>query len=201
MQYHDGPRPACGGHRGASSVVVYLQLSDREMNGMLQLTADERDWLAKYRQTLRTVFPGQIEEIVIFGSKARVDADPDSDVDVLIVLREGDRKTRWQVLDLGHELAGASDALPSIPLSGRSDVPRAAETPPARRWCARLRGSRPGDRSRLRRAPQQLICISGTTVRRRRALPRDADPVTRAPAIRRERSARPGRDAVDVIRS
>ena len=38
----------------------------------------------------------------------------DSDVDVLIVLREGDRKTRWQVLDLGHELAGASDALPSI---------------------------------------------------------------------------------------
>ena len=93
---------------------MYLQLSDREMNGMLQLTADERDWLAKYRQALRTVFPGLIEEIVIFGSKARGDAGPDSDVDVLIVLREGDRKTRWQVLDLGHELAGTSDALPSI---------------------------------------------------------------------------------------
>ena len=42
-------------------------LPDPEMNGMLQLTADERDWLAKYRQTLRTVFPGLIEEIVIFG--------------------------------------------------------------------------------------------------------------------------------------
>ena len=49
-------------------------LPDREMDGMLQLTADERDWLAKYRQTLRTVFSGLIEEIVIFGSKARGDA-------------------------------------------------------------------------------------------------------------------------------
>ena len=89
-------------------------LPDPEMNSMLQLTADERDWLANYRQTLRTLFPGLIEEIVIFGSKARGDAGPDSDVDVLIILREGDRKTRWQVLDLGHEIAGASDALPSI---------------------------------------------------------------------------------------
>ena len=38
--------------------------------------------------------PGLIEESVVFGSKARGDAGPDSDVDVLFVLREGDRKTR-----------------------------------------------------------------------------------------------------------
>src|SRR5688572_27391265 len=81
---------------------------------MLQLTPDEQTWLEAYRQTLREHFPQQIEDIIIFGSKARGDAGPDSDVDVLIVLREGDRQTKQEVRRLGHHLAVLSDAVPSI---------------------------------------------------------------------------------------
>ena len=81
---------------------------------MLQLTPDEQSWLEAYRQTLREHFPRLIEDIIIFGSKARGDAGPDSDVDVLIVLREGDRQTKREVRRLGHHLAVLSDAVPSI---------------------------------------------------------------------------------------
>ena len=81
---------------------------------MLQLIPDEQSWLESYRQALRERFPGLIDDIIIFGSKARGDAGPDSDLDVLVVLREGDRQTKNEVRRLGHHLAVLSEAVPSI---------------------------------------------------------------------------------------
>ena len=81
---------------------------------MLQLIPDEQSWLESYRQALRERFPGLIDDIIIFGSKARGDAGPDSDLDVLVVLREGERQTKNEVRRLGHHLAVLSEAVPSI---------------------------------------------------------------------------------------
>ena len=62
----------------------------------MKLTQEEEHWLKSYRQALARQLPGLVEQIVIFGSKARGTATMDSDLDVLVVIREGD----WRLKDL-----------------------------------------------------------------------------------------------------
>jgi predicted nucleotidyltransferase len=88
---------------------------------MLKLTLDEQAWLDAYRQALAEQFQGLVEEIAIFGSKARGDAGPDSDLDVLVILRKGDRNTKRAVRRTGHQLAVLSDAVPSIMVYTREE--------------------------------------------------------------------------------
>jgi len=61
---------------------------------MLNLASQEQAWLDSYRQALADSFPNLIEQIVIYGSKARGDAGPESDIDVLVILRSGDKLRR-----------------------------------------------------------------------------------------------------------
>ena len=57
---------------------------------------------------VRAVAP---EQIYLFGSRGRGDANPDSDIDMLIVEREpfGPERSRWE------EIARIRNALPSVP--------------------------------------------------------------------------------------
>ena len=88
---------------------------------MLKLDTVEQSWLNDYRQALDSNFPDLVEDIVIFGSKARGDAGPDSDLDVLVVIREADRQTKSEVRRIGHLLSVMSDALPSIVVYTRAE--------------------------------------------------------------------------------
>jgi len=45
-----------------------------------------REALAAFRRALLGAFPGQIRRIILYGSYARGEAAPDSDVDVMIVV-------------------------------------------------------------------------------------------------------------------
>ena len=87
----------------------------------MKLTADEQAWLDEYRDALAKQFPDVVEEIIIYGSKARGDAGPDSDVDVLVVISSGGRNTKRAVRHLGHMLAVVSDAVPSIMVYTREE--------------------------------------------------------------------------------
>lgn len=80
----------------------------------MKLTPDEQAWLESYRRALAEKYPNLVEEIIIFGSKARGDAGPDSDLDLLLIIREGDRSRKKGVRHVGHQLAVTSDAVPSI---------------------------------------------------------------------------------------
>jgi len=71
---------------------------------MLTLNADERRWLDAYRAALDARWPGVVERIAVFGSKARGDANTDSDLDVLVLVNTDDRRVQWEVSDLGHDL-------------------------------------------------------------------------------------------------
>jgi predicted nucleotidyltransferase len=45
------------------------------------------DILVELRGKLQTLYRERLERIVLFGSQARGDAEPDSDIDVLVVLK------------------------------------------------------------------------------------------------------------------
>jgi len=53
------------------------------------LTPHERDVLAEFLSRLREKFDDQIAHVWLFGSKVRGDFDEESDVDLLIVARDG----------------------------------------------------------------------------------------------------------------
>lgn len=80
----------------------------------MKLTSEELAWLDSYRQALARQFPGLAERIIIFGSKARETATADSDLDLLVVIREGDWRLKDAVTQPGYLLAIRTDVVPSI---------------------------------------------------------------------------------------
>ncbi len=81
---------------------------------MLTLTVDDQTWLDAYRQVLREQFPGVVQDMIIFGSKARGTARPDSDLDMILLIREGDWRFKRQMTHPGYDLSIGTDVLPSL---------------------------------------------------------------------------------------
>ena len=90
----------------------------------LSLTAEEQTWLTAYRKALNTHFPGLIDELIIFGSKARGRATEDSDLDMIVLIREGDWKTKKAVARPGYLLAIDTSAVPSLMVFTREEWER-----------------------------------------------------------------------------
>ena len=84
------------------------------MKHTLQLTSDETMWLAQYRQALSERHPGAVVRMLVYGSKARGESHPDSDVDVLLVVRNDAGPLKRPLRNIGYELAATSDAASSI---------------------------------------------------------------------------------------
>jgi predicted nucleotidyltransferase len=80
----------------------------------MRLTSDEQVWLDAYRRVLKEQHPGVVTRMVIYGSKARGDAHPDSDLDVLLIVKNGAAHLKRPLRRLGYELAAMSEAVPSI---------------------------------------------------------------------------------------
>jgi predicted nucleotidyltransferase len=80
----------------------------------MKLSHEEEQWLKDYQKLLAQGFPELVERIVIFGSKARETATADSDLDILLVIREGDWKLKDLVTEPGYELAIGTNVVPSI---------------------------------------------------------------------------------------
>ena len=81
---------------------------------MLKLNPDEHTWLNEYRHALNERHAGVVVRMVIYGSKARGDARSDSDLDVLIVVRNESGALKRTLRDIGYDLAATSWAAPSI---------------------------------------------------------------------------------------
>jgi predicted nucleotidyltransferase len=80
----------------------------------MRLTSDEQIWLDAYRRVLKEQHPGVVTRMVIYGSKARGDDQPDSDLDVLLIVKNGAAHLKRPLRRLGYELAAMSEAVPSI---------------------------------------------------------------------------------------
>ena len=80
----------------------------------MHLTSVEQSWLESYRDAVVRQYPGAVSRLLIYGSKARGDDTPDSDLDVLLVVKNEAGHLKRELRRLGHLLAAASDAVPSI---------------------------------------------------------------------------------------
>lgn len=62
----------------------YVFYSQRKVGNMI-LTDDMTDDLIR---GLRKIFDGNIQQIILFGSVARMEAGPESDIDIAVILRQ-----------------------------------------------------------------------------------------------------------------
>ena len=62
-----------------------------------QLTDDERRIAAAFVAKIREKFEHQLVFIILFGSRARGESEPDSDMDMLVVLTDVDSEI-WQAI-------------------------------------------------------------------------------------------------------
>ena len=81
---------------------------------MLTLHPEEQEWLDEYRKVLNERHPGTVLRMVIYGSKARGDAREDSDLDVMVLVRNEATDLKRPLRRIGYDLAAASWAVPSI---------------------------------------------------------------------------------------
>lgn len=71
---------------------------------MASLTATEKKALKLFTERLHEAFPERVQELQLFGSKARGDASKYSDVDVLVVLKDRDGRTRRRVSSITADI-------------------------------------------------------------------------------------------------
>lgn len=81
---------------------------------MLTLEPAEQQWLNKYRDALKREYPGVVRRMIVYGSKARGDAHQESDIDIVIIVRNDSPHLDRPVRLLGHDLATLTPAIPSM---------------------------------------------------------------------------------------
>jgi predicted nucleotidyltransferase len=95
------------------------------------VSGEVRSSAARYREALERRFgPARVRAVTLFGSRARGDAEPDSDADVLVVIDDLTEAERTEVVDLAL-VARASHGPLLSPLAWSRDE-----------WEARLRAER-----------------------------------------------------------
>lgn len=66
-----------------------------------KLSKKEQLALKKFKMALEEIFADNVEEVRLFGSKARGEGRKDSDLDILIIMSNGD----WQMCNAVYEIA------------------------------------------------------------------------------------------------
>jgi hypothetical protein len=87
---------------------------------VLSTTPEVVGALERFGASLRSTFGSRLQEVTLFGSRARGDAREDSDVDVLVVIDELSERERGEVFDLAWSASIRGDeyvVLAPIPYS------------------------------------------------------------------------------------
>jgi predicted nucleotidyltransferase len=71
-------------------------------------------WLKAYRKEIEEHYSRCVVRMLIYGSKARGEDRPDSDLDVLLIVKDDAGRLKRQLRRVGYLLATSSDVLPSI---------------------------------------------------------------------------------------
>jgi predicted nucleotidyltransferase len=83
--------------------------------------------LSRFRAALDEIYGERIERVVLFGSRARGDARPDSDCDLAIFLRDIDRfgKEAWKIAEIETDILRETGVvINALPLKAGSYLER-----------------------------------------------------------------------------
>ncbi len=75
------------------------------------LPTQERRAIEEFMQHIRRAFPRQVEQMILFGSKARGESDLDSDIDVLLVTDSEDWRFCHAISDIAADISLHYDVL------------------------------------------------------------------------------------------
>ena len=91
----------------------------------------EQGAIEEYTRALRARYPDHIAKVVLFGSQARGDAREGSDVDVLVIVDNPERRLKNEITDLAFDMMmkHAVDIEPAI--FSRDEWNRMAAAPTA----------------------------------------------------------------------
>jgi len=83
---------------------------------MKGLTEKERQALKELVEELKKLYDDNLSKVILYGSKARGDATEDSDIDVLVVLKNVKHllREKKKIRDIGWEVCYKYDLLISI---------------------------------------------------------------------------------------
>lgn len=70
----------------------------------MELLPKEKEIITKYKDVLLRDYEDQIQNFILYGSKARGDANKESDIDILITLTNYDWKLGDKIRRIGYEL-------------------------------------------------------------------------------------------------
>ena len=76
---------------------------------------DEQRWLERFRETLTADYAEAIKKALLFGSKARGDWTAESDIDVMVIVKDEAADVQESIADMGHELVYAANCWEASP--------------------------------------------------------------------------------------
>jgi predicted nucleotidyltransferase len=75
------------------------------------LTREEREAVDAFVEALQQQYPDRIQDVILFGSKARGDSHPDSDIDILILVDDDDWRFSHAISRLAARISLNYDVL------------------------------------------------------------------------------------------
>ena len=100
----------------------------RPKEDCLTLAVDELAWLDQFRAQLLEEYGDLVEDIIVYGFRARGFADQDLGMDVLVVISEGHSECGEQVGDMAYDISLGTGAFPSTHTLTRAEWEKTKRT-------------------------------------------------------------------------
>jgi len=85
-----------------------------KLNKQATLTPKQKQGLLYFSESVKKSLKDKIVDLKLYGSRARGDAHPNSDIDVLVVLKRKSERSKNKVYDISTEALQKYDTLLSV---------------------------------------------------------------------------------------